>query len=112
MPNQPNAPMMNQPKEEMTPLADWNSGVDRALALGEIEEAARMAQVILHHFPRHLATYQRLLQIAWMGKRWEEGEDWARRLLQADPGNPWAWQALAAAAEQRGQRAQAQAMWQ
>jgi tetratricopeptide (TPR) repeat protein len=32
--------------------------------------------------------------------------------LQADPGNPWAWQALAAAAEQRGQRAQANAMWQ
>jgi tetratricopeptide (TPR) repeat protein len=79
---------------------------------GEAEDAARLAQLILDHVPRHLATYQRLLRITWTLKRWDEGEDWARRLLQADPGNAWAWQALAAAAEQRGQRAQAHAMWQ
>ncbi len=96
----------------MTPLADWNRAIDLALARGEADTAARMAQIILDHLPRHLATYQRLLWIAWTLRRWEEGEDWARRLLQADPGNPWAWQALANAAEQRGQRAQAHAMWQ
>jgi tetratricopeptide (TPR) repeat protein len=86
--------------------------MDLALARGEAEIAARMAQFVLDHLPRHLATYQRLLRVTWLLKRWDEGEDWARRLLQADPGNPWAWQALATAAEQRGQRAQAHAMWQ
>ncbi len=69
-------------------------------------------QIVLIRMPRHLATYQRLLRCTWRLKRWREGEDWARRLLQADPGNPTAWQAIAAAAEQRGRRAQAQAMWQ
>jgi tetratricopeptide (TPR) repeat protein len=103
---------MNQQARGATPLADWNRAIDFALARGEAENAARMAQFILDHLPRHLATYQRLLRVAWTLKRWEEGEDWARRLLQADPGNPWAWQALAAASEQRGQRAQSNAMWQ
>ncbi|MCC6457385.1 MAG: tetratricopeptide repeat protein [Caldilineaceae bacterium] len=103
---------MNQQTQGTISLADCNRAIDHALALDEAEEAALMAQLILHHLPRHLATYQRLLRIAWTLKRWDEGEDWARRLLQADPGNPWAWQALAAAAEQRGQRAQAHAMWQ
>lgn len=103
---------MNQQGHGATPLADWNRAIDIALARGEAEAAARLAQVILDHFPRHLATYQRLLRISWAMKRWDEGEDWARRLLQADPGNALAWQALAAAAEQRGQRAQAEAMWQ
>ena len=103
---------MNQPARGTTSLAEWNRGIDIALARGEAEEAARLAQVVLDHLPRHLATYQRLLQITWTLKRWDEGEDWARRLLQADPGNPWAWQALAAASEQRGQRAQSHALWQ
>jgi len=101
-----------QQGQAVTPLADWNRALYLALGRGQAEEAARMAQLILDHLPRHLATYQRLLRITWTLKRWDEGEDWARRLLQADPGNPWAWQALAAAAEQRGQRAQANAMWQ
>jgi tetratricopeptide (TPR) repeat protein len=103
---------MNQQTRGMTSLVDWNRAIDHALARGEAEDAAAMAQLVLHHLPRHLSTYQRLLHITWTLKRWDEGEDWARRLLQADPGNPWAWQALAAAAEQRGQRAQANALWQ
>lgn len=107
-----NVPLMDPNSREPTPLADWNRAIDRALARGAMDDGARMAQVILRYMPRHLATYQRLLHITWALKRWDEGEDWARRLLQADPGNPWAWQALAAAAEQRGQRAQAHAMWQ
>lgn len=101
-----------QQGQSITPLAEWNRAIDIALARSQADDAARMAQLILEHLPRHLATYQRLLQITWALKRWDEGEDWARRLLQADPGNPWAWQALAVAAEQRGQRAQAHAMWQ
>lgn len=101
----PNAPVA-------TTLAEWNQAMDLALARGTAADAAGMAQVVLTHIPRHLATYQRLLRCTWQLKRWNEGEDWARRLLQADPGNPAAWQAIAAAAEQQGQRGQAQAMWQ
>lgn len=82
------------------------------MARDELGDAAWMAQIVLRRLPRHLPTYRRLLAFAWTTKRWDEGEDWARRLLQADPGHSAAWQALAMAAEQRGQRAQAQAMWQ
>lgn len=85
--------------------------MDLALARAEAPIAAQMAQIVLRHLPRHLATYQRLLQVTWALKRWNEGEDWARRLLQADPGNPLAWRSLAQAAEGRGRRAQAHAMW-
>ena len=93
-------------------LADWNKAMDRALARGAPLDAAAMAQIVLRELPRHLATYQRLLRMAWALKRWDEGEDWARRLLQADPGNALAWRSLARAVEQRGRRGQAHAMWQ
>ena len=95
-----------------TRLSDWNRAMDLALARGEPLDAAAMAQIVLREIPRHLATYQRLLRITWALKRWGEGEDWARRLLQADPGNALAWRSLARAAEQRSRRAQAHAMWQ
>lgn len=85
--------------------------MDLALARAEPETAARLATTVLQQSPRHLATYQRLLHITWDMKRWDEGEDWARRLLQADPGNALAWRALARAAEQRAKRGQAHAMW-
>jgi tetratricopeptide (TPR) repeat protein len=94
-----------------TPLSDWNRAMDLALARAEPDAAAQMAQIVLRHLPRHLATYQRLLQVTWALKRWDEGEDWARRLLQADPGNALAWRLLARAAEGRTRRAQAHAMW-
>ncbi len=95
-----------------TPLAAWSQAMDLALADGEPERAARLARVVLHRLPRHLATYSRLLAIAWQTKRWAEGEEWGRRLLQADPGNAPAWRALAQAAEQRSLRGQAQTIWQ
>lgn len=85
--------------------------MDLAQARAESQVVARLAAAILQQSPRHLATYQRLLQITWAMKRWDEGEDWARRILQADPGNALAWRALARAAEQRGKRGQAHAMW-
>ena len=47
-----------------------------------------------------------------MLKRWQEGEEWARRLLQADPGNALAWRSLAWAVEQKDMRNAARAMWQ
>ena len=95
-----------------TPLTAWSRAMEQALAAGEAEGAAQMARVVLRRLPRHLATYSRLLRIAWQTKRWQEGEEWGRRLLQADPGNAPAWSALARAAEQREQRGQAQTIWQ
>jgi tetratricopeptide (TPR) repeat protein len=93
-------------------LADWSVALEQALQMEEPLRAATLAQVILRRLPRHLATYQRLLRATWQLKYWEEGEEWGRRLLRADPGNALAWRALARAAEQRSERAQAHATWQ
>jgi tetratricopeptide (TPR) repeat protein len=82
------------------------------LQAGEPEAAAALARVVLVRLPRHLATYQRLLRACWMLKRTPEGEDWARRLLQADPANVLAWRSLAYAVEQKEMRNAARAMWQ
>lgn len=95
-----------------TVLADWAVAIEKRLDADDFEAATRLARVVLHKLPRHLATYQRLLRAAWRLERWEEGEDWGRRLLRADPNNALAWRALAMAAEQRGERAQAYATWQ
>jgi len=95
-----------------TILADWSIAIDQCLETARPEEAAALAQIVLRKLPRHLATYQRLLQIAWRLRRWEEGEEWGRRLLRADPGNALAWRALAMAAEQREQRSEAHVIWQ
>lgn len=95
-----------------TSLMAWSRAMERALADGEADRAAQMARVVLRRLPRHLATYGWLLRIAWQTDRWQEGEEWGRRLLQADPGNAQAWSALARAAEQRDQRGQAQTIWQ
>jgi tetratricopeptide (TPR) repeat protein len=95
-----------------TVLADWAVAIEDRLAAADLATAAALAQVVLRKLPRHLATYQRLLEAAWRQRRWDEGEDWGRRLLQADPTNALAWRGLAMAAEQRGDRAQAHAIWQ
>lgn len=100
------------PSGAATTLADWSAVVERHLQADEPDKAAAAAGIILRRLPRHLPTYQRLLRAAWLLKRWEEGEEWGRRLLRADPGNALAWRALAMAAEQRGQRAEAHALWQ
>ena len=81
------------------------------LAAGKPEEAAALARIVLLRLPRHLPTYQRLVRATWMLKRWQEGEDWARRLLQADPGNAAAWRSLAQSVEQKALLPTARAMW-
>ncbi|MBX3015583.1 MAG: hypothetical protein KF832_28940 [Caldilineaceae bacterium] len=93
-------------------LTDWQVAMEQQLQAGNPTVVAALAQVVLRRLPRHLPTYQRLLRAIWALQRWDEGEDWAKRLLRADPGNALAWRALAMAAEQRGQRAQAHATWQ
>jgi tetratricopeptide (TPR) repeat protein len=95
-----------------TLLADWSTAIEWYLQNDDPDKAVAAAQVILKRLPRHLPTYQRLLRAAWVLKRWDEGEDWGRRLLRADPGNALAWRALAMAAEQHSQRTPAHAMWQ
>jgi tetratricopeptide (TPR) repeat protein len=93
-----------------TELAAWGKAMNRAMTT-QPESVGRMAQVVLRRLPRHLPTYLRLIETAWALKRWDEGEDWGRRLLQADPGNAQAWRALARAAEQRNKRSHAYAIW-
>ncbi|MEZ4736103.1 MAG: bacterial transcriptional activator domain-containing protein [Caldilineaceae bacterium] len=95
-----------------TILGDWQVAMEQQLQSANPTAAAALAQVVLKRLPRHLSTYQRLLQATWLLQRWDEGEEWAKRLLRADPRNAMAWRALAMAAEQRGQRAQAHATWQ
>jgi tetratricopeptide (TPR) repeat protein len=98
--------------QETIDLDETNRRIDALIDAGDPGEAARVAQGLLRRIPRHLMTYLQMLEIAWQLRRWEEGEDWGRRVLQADPGNAWAWRALAQSAEERGLRAQAFAIWQ
>lgn len=94
------------------PLADCSQAIEQYLQQNAPYQAVALAQMILKRLPRHLPTYQRLLRAAWLLKRWDEGEDWGRRMLRADPCHALAWRALAMAAETRGKRAQAHAIWQ
>lgn len=97
---------------ESTSLLDWGQAMDRALRLEQPARVPELAQVVLQRLPRHLATYERLLDCWWRLGAWAEGATWAQRLLQADPGNPKAWRALARFAEDQGMRRQAESMWQ
>lgn len=97
--------------ETVVELTALSQAMELRLAAGQPEAAAALAQVVLLRVPRHLASYERLVRAAWMLKRWQEGEDWARRLLQADPGNAVAWRSLAFAVEQKGMLNAARSMW-
>jgi tetratricopeptide (TPR) repeat protein len=92
-------------------LAQISQAMEAKLQAEQPEAAAALARVVLLRLPRHLPTYQRLLRATWALKRTPEGEDWARRLLQADPANALAWRSLAYAVEQKGMRNSARAMW-
>ncbi|MCS6827872.1 MAG: hypothetical protein NZ553_14770 [Caldilinea sp.] len=97
--------------ETVVDLAMLSKAMQMRLTTGEPEAAVALARVILLRYPRHLVTYERLIQAAWMLDRWQEGEDWARRLLQADPGNAVAWRSLAFAVEQKGLLIPARSIW-
>jgi len=98
--------------DEMTvELANLSQAIEIQLRANRPAIAGGLARIVLVRLPRHLATYQRLLRAAWQLKHWQEGEDWARRLLQADPSNALAWRSLAYAVEQKGMRTAAHAMW-
>ena len=101
----------SEASETVVELARLSKAMQARLEAGAPEAAAALAQIILLRYPRHLATYERLIQAAWMLKRWQEGEDWARRLLQADPGNAVAWRSLAFAVEQKGMLTPARSIW-
>lgn len=94
-----------------TLLADWNRTQDQALANDQPQLILQIAPIVLRVLPRHLSTYQRLLRALWNLKRWNEGAEWARRLLQADPANALAWRALGRAVEQEGNRQEANSIF-
>lgn len=94
-----------------TELAHWNDAIDDHLAAQQAEQALPLIRVILKSLPRHLPTYFRLLQAIWLLRRWEEGQDWALRLLRADPCNELAWAVLASATEEQGDLPQARRFW-
>ncbi len=97
--------------ETVVELTTVSQAMEVHIGAGEPEAAAALARMVLIRFPRHLASYERLIRVAWMLKRWQEGEDWARRLLQADPGNAVAWRSLAFAVEQKGMLPAARSIW-
>jgi tetratricopeptide (TPR) repeat protein len=101
-----------RPDDDDALLATWSAAMENALRDERPADAVRLAHVVLRQLPRHLATYYRLIRAAWVLRRWEEGDAWGRRLLRADPANPLAWRAVAMAAEQRADRARANARWQ
>jgi len=106
----------DQPVEQtetvVTPLSHWNELIEELLCDERPLDALPAMRVVLKHLPQHLSTYQRLVRVAWMTKRWDEGYEWGARLLRADPGHALAWRAIAMAIEQRGHRPQARAVWQ
>ncbi len=97
---------------EIVELASCRRAMRQALRSGRPTNITALAQVVLRRMPRHLDTYQWLLRAAWQLKQWDEGEEWGRRLLQADPNNALAWRAVARGVEERGQRAKSHAIWQ
>ncbi|MEM7124937.1 MAG: hypothetical protein AAF702_01335 [Chloroflexota bacterium] len=108
--------------EQESPLTDeelillsldlWSLRIDELLDAARAEDALLIIRVILRQLPRHLPTYQRLLRAIWQLQRWDEGIDWATRLLRADPGNPMAWSTVAMGVEQKGNRLRARSIWQ
>lgn len=110
IPIQPSVPATPERTETLS-LAACNRAMTNALLAGRPAEVAPIAQVVLRRLPRHLATYGQLLQAMWVLKEWDEGEEWGRRLLQADANNALAWRAVARGAEERGERAQSHAVW-
>lgn len=111
MSDEPSVKSQRAPGETVVELSLVSRAMEIRLGAGAPEAAAALARVVLVRLPRHLATYTRLIRAAWELKRWQEGEEWARRLLQADPGNAVAWRSLAYAVEQKGLLTPARGMW-
>lgn len=93
------------------PLAEWNQAIDDLIQRRRAEEAIPRIRAVLKNLPRHLPSYFRLLQAIWILRRWDEGQDWALRLLRADPCNELAWAVLANGAEERGALGEARGFW-
>jgi len=100
------------PRPSQISLAVWNQAIDELIQNWRAEEAIPRIRTVLKNMPRHLSSYFRLLQAIWLLRRWDEGQDWALRLLRADPCNELAWGVLANGAEQRGNLAEARRYWQ
>lgn len=99
------------PRANSVPLTAWNQAIDELIQSRRAEEAIPRIRTVLKNFPRHLPSYFRLLQAIWILRRWDEGQDWALRLLRADPCNELGWAVLANAAEERGALSEARGFW-
>lgn len=85
--------------------------MDQALLTKDPQVVLQLAAVVLQSYPRHLPTYQHVLQALWSMKRWNKGAEWARRLLHGDPTNALAWRALGRSAEEAGDRQEANSIF-
>lgn len=92
-------------------LSGWQRAIEHLLRDGHDDEAIALAAVVLHRLPRHLPTYTLVLRALCRLKRWGEADEWARRLLRADPGCAIAWRSLALSAEAADARPRAQRFW-
>jgi tetratricopeptide (TPR) repeat protein len=99
------------PRANSISLAAWNQAIDDLIQRRRAEEAIPRIRTVLKNLPRHLPSYFRLLQAIWILRRWDEGQDWALRLLRADPCNELAWAVLANAAEERDAPGEARGYW-
>lgn len=99
------------PRANRVLLAAWNQAIDELIQNRRAEEAIPRIRTVLKNLPRHLPSYFRLLQAIWLLRRWDEGQDWALRLLRADPCNELAWAVLGNAAEQQGDLTTARHCW-
>ena len=110
LPELPSGSQTPNTGEEVT-LAAMSRVMAALLADGRPKETATLANVVLKQLPRHLASYEKLLEATWQLRAWSEGEELGRRLLQADPCSPLAWRSVARGVEERGERGQARAIW-
>lgn len=80
-------------------LAAWGEAIDQALDGGKVETATALARLLLRKHARHLPTYERIIQLCLIARRWAEAREWGLRLLRGDPTNALGWAAVAIATE-------------
>jgi len=81
-------------------LQDMHQQLERMLSDGQYAAGFALGRHILHHYPRHLATYRTLGLAALDAGLVEDSVDLLQRALSADPEDGEMWEALRRAAAQ------------
>jgi tetratricopeptide (TPR) repeat protein len=97
---------------QIVQLATWGAAIDNALDQGKAEQATALAQLLLRKHARHLPTYERIIQLCLIARRWAEAREWGLRLLRGDPTNALGWAAVAFADERQSGPRKAHQAWQ